>query len=567
MAVMRCSRLVATPHFAAVNPSMVERATLRADVIAGLSLAGLLLPEAVAYSGLAGLPARAGIVAMLAGLIVYALAGSSRFAIVSATSSSATVLLAATTGLGGSDPALRVALSAGLVMLAGAVLVIAGAARLGGVSNFIAKPVLRGFAFGLAATIVVRQIAKIVEVHPTHGDLPRFAWDLAAAWRSWNLTGLWMAVASLVVLRILARWRMVPGALLVIAAGIGLDVAGVTSAHGVPVVGTISLELLAPSAPDLSSDSWFRLGELAVAMVFILYAESYGSIQTFALRHGDRTTPNRDLIALGLCNVASGVFQGLPAGAGYSATSANESAGAQSRLAGALAAGMVLLVLWTLLPWIERTPEPMLAAVVIHAVSHTLDASVFRPYFAWRRDRTVALAAILAVLLLGVLDGLLVAVAISVGFMLRNLSIPRVAWLGCLRGGHDYVDVDRHPEATSPADVVIARPESPVFFANADRVFALIKARMEAHPQATAVIVSLEESPDLDGTSLEALRDFARYMKQRSGALILARVKDDLRDILRRAALPELPPECFAAWSVDDAMRERPAAAAIDDTG
>lgn len=544
-----------------------QRATLRADLIAGLSLAGLLLPEAVAYSGLADLPARAGIVAMLAGLIVYALAGSSRFAIVSATSSSATVLLAATTGLGGTDPVARAALAAGLVMLAGAVLVIAGAAGLGGISNFIAKPVLRGFAFGLAATIVVRQVAKIVEVHPAHGDLLRFGWDLAAAWRSWNLSGLWMAAGSLVVLRLLGRWRMVPGALLVIAAGIGLDVAGVTAAHGVPVVGAIDLELLAPSVPDLSSERWLRLGELAVAMVFILYAESYGSIQTFALRHGDRTSPNRDLIAIGLCNLASGLFQGLPAGAGYSGTSANESAGAQSRMAGLLAAAMVLLVLWALLPWIERTPEPMLAAVVIHAVSHTLDVSVFRPYFQWRRDRTVVLAAILAVLLLGVLDGLLVAVAISLAFMLRNMSMPRVAWLGCLRGGHDYVDVDRHPDATSPADVVIARPESPVFFANADRVFALIRSRLEAHPQASTVIVSLEESPDLDGTSLEALRDFARFVKQRHGTLILARVKDDLRDVLRLAALPELAPESFAAWSVDDAMRQRPAGGAIDETG
>ena len=546
---------------------MVHGATIRADLIAGLSLAGLLLPEAVAYSGLAGLPARAGIVAMLAGLIVYALAGTSRFAIVSATSSSATVLLAATTGLGGTDPVLRIALAAGLVMLAGAILAIAGTAGLGGISNFIAKPVLRGFAFGLATTIVVRQVAKIVGVHPAHGDLLRFAWDVAAAWRSWNLAGVWMAAGSLVVLKLLGRWRMVPAALLVIAAGIGLDVAGVTAAHGVPVVGAIDLELLAPSVPHLSRDSWFRVGELAMAMVFILYAESYGSIQTFALRHGDRTAPNRDLIALGLCNLASGLFQGLPAGAGYSATSANEAAGASSRLAGALAAGIVLLVLWTLLPWIERTPEPMLAAVVIHAVSHTLDVSALRPYFAWRRDRTVVLGAILAVLLLGVLHGLLVAVAISLAIMLRNMSVPRVAWLGCLRDGHDYVDVDRHPEATSPADVVIARPESPIFFANADRVFALIKARLEAHPQASAVIVSLEESPDLDGTGLEALRDFARFVAQRRVTLILARVKDDLRDILRRAALPELPPEAFAAWSVDDAMRQRPASASADDTG
>ncbi len=538
-----------------MSPSISARTPWRADVIAGLSLAGLLLPEAVAYSGIANLPARAGIVAMLAGLIVYALAGSSRFAIVSATSSSAAVLLSATTSIGGSDPVLRMALAAGLVMLAGAVLVLAGAARFGGISNFIAKPVLHGFAFGLALTIVVRQVAKIVDVHPSHTDFLQFAADLAAAWRSWNLTGLAMAAGSLAVLRLLARWRLIPAALLVIAAGIGLTVAGVTTAHGVAVVGSIDLDLKAPSVPHLARETWLTLGQLAVAMVFIIYAESYGSIRTFALRHGDSTSANRDLVALGLSNLVSGLFQGLPAGAGYSATSANESAGAQSRLAGAFAAGVVLLALWLLLPWIERTPEPMLAAVVIHAVSHTLDLSVFRPYFQWRRDRTIVLAAVFAVLLFGVLDGLLVAVGISVAFMLRNMSAPRVAWLGCLHGGHDYVDVARHPEATSPADVVIARPESPLFFANADRVFALIRARMEAQPATHTVIVSLEESPDLDGTSIEALRDFARYVKERNGTLVLARVKDELRDVLRAAALPELPPESFAAWSVDDAMQ------------
>ena len=550
-----------------MNRSIAERATLRADVIAGLSLAGLLLPEAVAYAGIAGLPARAGVVAMLAGLIVYALAGSSRFAIVSATSSSAAVLLAATTGIGGADPVLRMALAAGLVMLAGALFVIAGAAGLGGISNFIAKPVLRGFAFGLAVTIVVRQLGKIVDVHPAHSQLLRYAWDLATAWQSWNLTGLAMAVGSLAALRLLGRWRLIPGALLVIAAGIGLDVAGVTAAHGVAVVGSIDLVLQAPSVPDLSRETWLRLAELAAAMVFILYAESYGSIQTFALRHGDDTSPNRDLVALGLCNLASGLFQGLPAGAGYSATSANESAGAQSRLAGAVAAGMVLLALWLLLPWIERTPEPMLAAVVIHAVSHTLDLRVFRPYFEWRRDRSIVLAAIVAVLLLGVLDGLLVAIGISIAFALRNMSSPRVAWLGRLAEGHDYVDLDRHPEAKCPDDVVIARPESPLFFADADRVFALIRARVEASPSATTVIISLEESAELDGTSLEALRDFARYVKQRPAVLLLARVKDGLRDELRLAALPELPQACFAAWSVDAAMRQRLASGAADATG
>ena len=155
---------------------------LKADFVAGLSIAGLLLPEAVAYSGIAGLPPQAGVIALLAGLVCYGLIGNSRFAIVSATSSSAAVLLAATSSIAGLDMALRMALAAGLILLTGAFFLTAGFARLGGVSNFIAKPVLRGFAFGLAITIVIKQLPKIVNVHTAHSDIFRYAWDVLSQW-------------------------------------------------------------------------------------------------------------------------------------------------------------------------------------------------------------------------------------------------------------------------------------------------------------------------------------------------------------------------------------------------
>jgi MFS superfamily sulfate permease-like transporter len=527
-----------------------------ADWGAGLSIAGLLLPEAVAYSGIAGLPPQAGVIALFAGLLAYGLLGTSRFAIVSATSSSAAVLLAATASMAGTSPQQRMLLAVGIVLLTGLFFVVAGLARLGAVSNFIAKPVLRGFALGLALTIVVKQIPHAVAFQPVHGDLPRFAWELVSGWRHWNAAGLAMAVAALLLMRALARWRGLPAALLVIAAGIALDASGWCARWGIAAVGPIRLDFSNPGMPSLSRAEWLRLGELAFAMALILYAESYGSIRTFALRHGDRVDANRDLMALGAANLLSGVFHGMPVGAGYSATSANEVAGAQSRAAGLVACAVVGLAVWLLLPWIESTPEPLLAAIVIHAVGHTLNPAALRPYFAWRRDRLIVVLAFVAVLALGVLDGLLLAIAASLLMLLQTLSRSHVSWLGRLADTHDFVDVARHPDAVVPAGLLIARPEAPLFFGNADPVFAAIRERLRTLGSPTGVVLSLEDSADLDATSVEALCDFAVRLHQDGVPLVLARVKDPVRDLLARVASPALPPACYAGWSVDDAVRQ-----------
>jgi MFS superfamily sulfate permease-like transporter len=291
-------------------------------------------------------------------------------------------------------------------------------------------------------------------------------------------------------------------------------------------------------------------------MALILYAESYGSIRTLALRHGDSTSANRDLLALGVANLASGLLRGMPVGAGYSASSANEAAGAQSRAAGLIAGGVVLLAVLTLLPWIAHTPEPLLAAIVMNAVSHALNPGLLRPYFAWRRDRLIALAAFGAVLLLGVLDGLLAAIGLSLLMLLQRLSRSPVSWLGRLGQGHDYVDAARHPEAVVPPGMLIARPEVPLFFGNAEPVFAVIRARIDSTRPLGCVVLSLEESANLDGTSVEALCDFAAHVRKRGAQIVLARVKDALRELLARVHCDALPPASYAAWSVDDAVQQ-----------
>jgi MFS superfamily sulfate permease-like transporter len=536
-------------------PQTIETANRWRDVLAGLSIAGLLLPEAVAYSTIAALAPQAGVIALFAGLLCYGLLGTSRFAIVSATSSSAAVLAAATATLANGDPQLRSTLAVGLVLVTGGLFVLAGIFRFGSVTSFIAKPVLRGFAFGLALTIILKQVASVVGVHLTDANLVRFAPQLLEQLPQWNWTAAAVAGSALLLLGLFSRFPRVPGGLLVVVIGIAAGQWLDLPAHGVKLIGVIELSLEVPNLPVLPFADWLRLGEVGLALVMILYAESYGSISAYALKHGDRVTSNRDLLALGASNLLSGLFHGMPTGAGYSATSANEAAGAMSRWAGGVAALVVLIIVLTVLPWIALTPEPVLAAIVMHALGRGLSLQPLGRYFVWRRDRLLVICAVGAVLTLGVLDGLLVSVAISVLLMLKQLSAADIQILGRIDDGHDFVDLQRHPSAKTEPGILIVRPSEALFFANVERILggALRLVRHSAVPLHT-VILSLEESPNLDGTSIEAMQDFFRQMHQQGQRLILARLKHDALTAL--SALPEVAGNgvILSGLSVDGAV-------------
>jgi MFS superfamily sulfate permease-like transporter len=523
----------------------------RADLLAGLSISGLLLPEAVAYSGVANLPPQAGVIALFAGLICYGLIGRSRYAIASATSSSGAVLASAMLALGATDVAQRVMFASLLVLGTGIAFTLAGSLRLGAISNLIARPVLRGYAFGLALVIAVKQWPHIVGVHTQSTGFFTLLAELARGYAAWQLPSLACGVAALAGLFLLERLPRIPGALLVIVASIAS--ASALAAHGVALTGPIHLALAAPHFAWPAGVRWLPVTEFSLALMFILYAESYGSIRTFALKHDEEVRPNRDLIALGVANLVAGLFQGTPVGAGYSGTSANEAAGARSRLAGLAAAAVLLLLVLLFLRWIERIPEPVLAAIVIHAVSKSLRLSVFRNYFRWQRDRLTVLAAVLAVMVFGVLNGLLAAIIFSLAMLVRSLATPRLSVLGRV-GEHDYVSVTRFPEALTWPDMLILRPEEPLFFANAEPLLTQVRERVMAKGAVRVLILSLEESPDLDTSALEALAEFCGWLRGRGGELRLARLKEDAREALTRA---QVPAGSLDYSSVDDAVREQ----------
>ena len=541
-----------------INASSSQISSRWKDAITGFSVAGLLLPEAVAYSSIANLPAQTGIIALFAGLVCYGLIGTSRFAIVSATSSSAAVLAAATISLAGTDSNMRLLLAVGLVLVTGLFFILAGFARLGSITDFIAKPVLRGFAFGLAIVIILKQCVNIVGVslHSHNSDVFELIFSLISQSGNWNLVGIAVGMIALGLLFLLERYRYVPGGIIVIGCGIAISQWLHLSSYGVHLIGSIQLQFGHLVLPVLPRAEWLRLGELGFAMVMILYSESYGSIRTFALKHGESVSPNRDLLALGVANLVSGLFHGLPVGAGYSATSVNEAAGASSRLAGVAAAVVVLIIVLTLLPYIALTPEPVLAAIVIHAVSRSLNFKTFSPYFVWRRDRLVVFSSVMGVLLLGVLDGLLLAIGISLMMMLRQFSESKISILGRLGESHNFVDIVVHPEAKAIEGIIIFRPDEQIFFANSDRILSQIqKTILAAGSSLQIIIISLEETPDMDSSTLEAFLEFFNFIISEKKQLVLARLNHPVHQILNQVVMANTTEICFSGLSVDDAVK------------
>ena len=522
----------------------------RADLIAGISIAGLMLPEAVAYAGIAGLGPGRAVLAAIAGCLVYALAGRSRFAIVSPTSASAAILAAALSAVD-ADAATRDALATIAVTMAGGLFLIAGLLRLGGLTGFIARPVLRGFAFGLAVTIILRQLPALVGVPIAAPDIFHLTGRLLAAVPIWHIASLVTGLGALAALLVLRRLPALPGAFLVLVAGIAASRAFNLPARGVATVGAIDMRLVWPSLPSLSIATLSQLGQMVLPLVLILFAESWGTMRALALRHGDTLNPDRELGALGLANLAAAAVQGVPVGAGFSAGSASEAAGAVSRVTAVVAAlGLAALILIAKVP-IALLPQPVLAAVVIAALTHALDIRPIAQLWKIGRDQYIAVAATLGVLVFGVLNGMLLAIALSIMALIRRLATPHLIELGQLNGGHSYVDIARHPEAVRPPGIHIWRPAEPLFFANAERVLGQLYRRLP-EGGVRALVLSLEESTDLDSTALESLIEFDERVAARGIALGLARVHDPIRDLLAAASADDLVQHSY--FSVDDAV-------------
>ena len=502
------------------------------NIVAGLAVAGLILPESIAYGSIAGLPPVHALAAALAGLTVYAIAGRCRVAIVAPTSASAAVLAAALANLGGLAGD-RLALTLALVGCVGLLFVLAGLLRLGFLAAFVSRPVLHGFAFGLAASIVLQQLFSATGVHTTASWLAGQLIEVLEAVARWNLLALSVAGGTLGLMLALRRWRYIPAAFVVLTLAVAMSFMVDFDRLGIPTIGKIVLSIGLPTLPRFDASRWLSVASASLPLALILFVEAWGTSRTLALRHGDTLNPNREFLALGLANIAAASVGGQPVGAGFSASSANDAAGGNSRLSGAVAAAALAAMLLVALPLIARVPSAVLSAIVIAALTHALDPAPLLRLWQLGRDQWIALAAAFGVLASGPLYGMLVAVLLSILALVRRFSRHKIDRLGQLDGSRDYVDVARHPSAKLNPAVMVVRPQEPLFFGNAEAIMNEIE---RATSEATrVVVVSLEESYDLDSTAIDVLGETATRLQVRGQHLMLGRLKDPVRDLLQKA--------------------------------
>jgi len=517
-----------------------ERGYLRGDVIAGIALAGLLIPESMGYAGIAGLPPQAGLYATAFGLVAYAIFGTSRQLAVSPTSASSAILAATLAPLAAANPQRLVVLASAVAIVLGLLFLVAGFLKLGFISDFISTPVLKGFVFGIAINIILKQLPKLLGIEHGSGPAYKQFWHTVKHVGQTNPWTVATGGLALVILFVVDRYLpRVPGALVVLIGGIAASRMLQLRERAVDIVGAIPAGLPRPGFPMLSWNDWLHAAPAAVGLVLVLFAESMGAARTFAGKNGYDIEANQELRALGFANLASGIFRGIQVGGGTSGTAANDSSGAKTEVSSIAASATVIVVLVFLTGWFYHLPEAILAAIVIHAVWHLLDYKTLLRFrkisrIEWR-ESVVAVAGVLA---FDILNGLVLAVILSLIALMRFLSMPQVVVLGRLRETGEYVDMARHPEAEQFPGVLMLRVDRIWFFANADGIREHAKELIRQAPQPLkAIIVNLAPVPLVDVTAIDSLSQLHASSLKHATRLVLAAVRDPVRDAFARAGL------------------------------
>jgi high affinity sulfate transporter 1 len=521
--------------FATLRPA--EGHVFGRDLLAGVVLAGLLVPQGLGYAGIAGVEVQRGLYAAAAGLLLYAALGTSRQLVVSPTSSSAAMLAAAVAPLAASDPGAYGRLAAAVAVGTGLLLLLGGVLRLGFVSDFIARPVLKGFTFGLALRIIVKQAPDLLGVPAGKGNVFQQAGHVLSSLGSAHGLTLAIGLGALALVLVLPRvLRGVPPALCaLVVAIVAVKVLGL-EALGVKVLGSVPTGLPIPSLPGVGFAEAEPLWPAAVGIAVILYVESLGAGRTMAARHGYEIAPNREFFALGAANVASGLFHGICVGGGLSASAANDAAGARSSAAVLAACAVIVLTLLFLMPVFALLPAAVLAAIVVDAVRRLVDVKELARYVRLRSGVLPHLTAAVGVLAIGVLPGMLLAVLVSIVLLLRHLSRPAVSELGRVGTSRAFAPLGEEDAVAIPG-LSILRPEGPIFFANADRVRERVREELQEGRPPRQVLLDLGASPVIGVASNDALAQLHGDLEREGVELALTRVGPAAEAFLRRSGL------------------------------
>ena len=533
---------------------------LRWDIIAGVTLWGVVVPEGIAYAGLAGMPLQAGLYTLLASLVAYAIFGTSKQLVVVSTSASAVMLASVITALNPPDQASYIALAGGLVLVVGALFLLAGILRLGFITNFISRPVMEGFIFGLAIFVAVKQLPKLFGVSSGDGNTFEQVWYVMNHLGQTSIPTLLVGAGALIVLFILHRYaRRVPAGLVVLSAGIVASAALGLSMAGVKTVGVIPAGLPSVGLPEVRlRDLWVLLPS-ALGMFLVVFSEGLGAADVFASKHKYDVRPDQELIAYGAANVSSGLCGGLVAGGSLSQSSVNDSAGARTPVSLIVAAVMGLITVVALTPLFTSLPEAVLAALIIFAVVRLMKFRQMQGFYKLQKaEFWMGMIALLGVLLLDVLPGLAIAILFSLIYVIYKSSRPHVSILGQVPGTTGaYTDIQRHPEDQPVDGLMIFRLNAPLYFANSSLIYSSLKDLIAGDvPPPRAVILDMSVCDNLDITSLEMLEKLIKELREAGIEIMAADVHQPVRDMAQRSGLANEFNRSMVFPTVDTAVRE-----------
>jgi high affinity sulfate transporter 1 len=517
-----------------------RRTWLRPDLVAGVVLAAILVPQGMAYAQLAGLPPVTGLYTTIACLLGYAVFGPSRVLVLGPDSSISPLILAAITPLVvAGDPASALTLAGMLALLVGVTEIGLGLGRLGFVADLLSKEVQVGYMNGLGITIIAGQLPKLFGFS-TDGDsfleeIKLFVDGIGDT----HTTTLVVGVAVLAVLLALPRLtRRVPAVLVAVVGATAASALLSLQSHGVDTVGTLPQGVPAPSFPFSKAGDIPPLLIAAVGISLVSLTDTIATATSFAARRGEAVEPNQEMIGIGAANVAASVFQGFAVSTSGSRTAVAEQSGAKSQLAGVVGAVLVAALLLFLNSLLADLPQTALAAVVIVAALSLMDLAALRRYWQVRRSAfTVSLVASAGVVLLGVLQGILVAVALAILLFFRRSWWPHGAILGRLgdRGWHDLAD---NPAATEVPGVVVYRWEAPLFFANAGRFGEEIR-RIVRERRPKWVVLQCEAITDIDVTAAEMLEQLDDELNATGTHIAFAEMRERIQRMALRYGLFE----------------------------
>ncbi|MFL9913275.1 SulP family inorganic anion transporter [Paraburkholderia sp. RL17-337-BIB-A] len=524
----------------------------RPDIIAGLTVAAVVIPKALAYATIAGLPVQVGLYTALTPMLIYALLGTSRVLSVSTTT---TIAILVATALDSVDPASLLTASATLTCLVGAILIVARLLRLGFVANFISEPVLIGFKAGVGIVIVVDQVPKLLGIHFHKGS---FFHNLLATVQGIPQASLvTVAVGVAMIGLLIAMERFVPRApapLIAVAAGIaGVSLFGL-SAYGVATVGHVPTGLPALTLPD--PQMMMALWPPALGIALMSFTETIAAGRAFAKSGEPTPQPNKELLATGLANLGGAFFGAMAAGGGTTQTAVNRLSGARSQLSGLVTALAALGTMLLLAPLIGLMPEATLAAVVIVYSVGLIQPAEFREILKVRRTEFIwALVALVGVVLVGTLEGIVVAIIVSMVALAYQVSDPPVYVLGRKPGTNVFrPQSSEHPEDETFPGMLMLRPEGRIFFANAQRIGQKMRLPVTA-AKPKVVALDLAGVFDFEFTALKMLTEAEKKLREEEGITVwLVGLNPGVLAMVRRSPLGEMLGEDRMFFNMDHAV-------------